>query len=239
MKRFVNGVNIVFAAFFFAALFGFLAFFNSAAATIQDDCNAGSGSWSGADPDAGTCTFPANSAEAVSNCGADHSYTVIYSGGESVQDFCTAVSSSSASGGVSSSAAEPDGCRREVRGPLEERVTLALCGGHNGAAHFPIGACELKCSITAALPSGAARKLPNNALDTIYVRTFDPGSVKNFDTYTVCFNTKDLGLNPPTIYRFIAGIWTPITIGNSDSSVVCAVGSSEGAYYLGEPSQKK
>jgi hypothetical protein len=237
MKRLLTGVNITFAAFFFAAIFGFLAFHNSAAATIQDDCNAGSGSWTGPDPDAGTCTFPANSAEAVSNCGADHSYTVIYSGGEPVQDFCTLVSSASAGGG-SSSAADPNGCRREVRGPLEERVTLALCGGHNGAAHFPIGACELKCSITAALPSGAARKLPANAIDTIYVRTLDPGGTKNFDTYTVCFNTKDLGLEPPTIYRFIAGVWTPIAIGNSDSTVVCAGGSSEGSYYLGEPGKK-
>jgi hypothetical protein len=238
MKRLLNGVNIAFAAFFLAAAFALLAYPQASAATIQDDCSAGSGSWSGSDPDAGTCTYPANSAEAVSNCGADHSYTVIYAGGESVQSFCTAVSAgiSSGSGG---SLDEPDGCRREVRGPLEERVTLALCGGHNGAAHFPIGACELKCSITAALPAGAARKLPANALDTMYVRTLDPGGTKNFDTYTVCFNTKDLGLDPPAIFRFIAGIWTPIAIGNPDSTVVCTIGSSEGSYYLGELNQNK
>lgn len=236
MKRLLNGVNIAFAAFFFAVVLAFIASLTATAATVEDFCVAGSGSWSGSSPDAGTCVYPANTAEAISNCGADQSYTIIYFSDESTQSFCTAVSAGSSGG--SSSASDPDGCRREVRGPLEERVTLALCGGHNGAAHFPVGACELKCSITASLPAGAARKLPANAIDTMYVRTLDPGGTKSFDTYTVCFNTKDLGLNPPTIYRFIAGIWTPVAIGQATSTAVCALGASEGSYYLGEPGKK-
>lgn len=91
-----------------------------------------------------------------------------------------------------------------VRGPLEEPVTLALCGRKSGVAHLL--ACDLKCVITASLPAAAERKMPPTAVATMYIRTLDPGGIKNNDTDTICFIVKDLGLTPPTIYRYIAGV---------------------------------
>lgn len=83
-------------------------------------------------------------------------------------------------------------------------------------------------------------KLPNSAVATLYVRTVDAGGSPSQDTYTVCFFVNEnLGLNPPTIYRFVGGAWVAVAIGNPDAGVICAVESGEGAYCLGEPSKKK
>jgi hypothetical protein len=58
-------------------------------------------------------------------------------------------------------------------------------------------------------------------------------------SYTVCFFVGDLGLNPPSIYRFVNGAWALVAFGNENSRVVCANSVADGAFYLGEPSKKK
>ncbi len=125
-----------------------------------------------------------------------------------------------------------------MRGPLEIRVTLALCHGKNGAATFPAGGCYIKCTITSALPGGAERKLPSTDYASIYVRTVAPGGLPGQDSYVVCFSLHNLDLNPPIIFRFVSGAWVPVAIGNSESTSICASGSGDGAFFLGQPPKK-
>ncbi len=40
----------------------------------QTDCEGAGGSWVGSSDELGTCTYPSNSAYAISNCGPDHIY---------------------------------------------------------------------------------------------------------------------------------------------------------------------
>lgn len=237
MKKALQGITVLLAAFFFAAIVTILASRN-AAASNNSVCDLNGGVWT---PDAGsvevgTCYYPPNSPGATLNCPANYEYTIIYYSDESLQDWCAFVAPLATSG---SGSGDSGGCRSEVRGPLEKIVTLAVCHGKNGAATFPIGSCALKCSVSSALPAAAARKLPNSVVATLYVRTIIPGGGPSDDTYSVCFNINDLGLDPPIIFRFVGGAWTPIAVGNPDSSVVCAAGSSEGSYCLGEPPKKE
>lgn len=101
------------AAFFFAALVSFFAFIDSDAAA-DTDCATDGGSWSGSDADNGTCIYPANSAVAISNCGANNDSVVIFSGGELVQDFCSPAAVSSGGGGPGSDGPK-GGCRSGAR----------------------------------------------------------------------------------------------------------------------------
>ncbi|MEX2162340.1 MAG: hypothetical protein WD751_10565 [Anaerolineales bacterium] len=233
MKHFASGILILFAAIFFALSITLLSSRDSNAATPADDCVANFGTWAGATSDDGTCTYAANSNFAISHCGADYTYTETFDASEeTVATACTLV--------VMSTFASPQatgygGCGNEVRGPLPQPIKISLCNGKNGTVTFPIGACELKCTITSRLPAAAARKLPGSAEATIYVRVVDAGGTPGDDSYTVCFSLGGLGSDPPAIYRFISGKWTLLAIGNSESQFICARGAADGAYYLGEP----
>lgn len=232
MKKSTHRVPVLLAAFFCAVLITFLAT-SDAAASNETDCVANGGSWNSADPTVGTCTYPPNSTVAFAQCGPNKQYTFTFFVGGGTQFVCTFVAPAASSSG------ESGGCRSEVRGPLEQVVTLAVCHGKNGAATFPIGACALKCSVSSALPAAAARKRPKNTVATIYVRTIGSGGADSNDPYTVCFDVGDLGLDPPIIFRYVDSSWTPVAIGNSASTVVCATGAGEGAFALGEPPKKE
>lgn len=223
---------ILLAGFFFAGLLTLFASLDASAANNTDCANQG-GSWSGINADEGTCTYPANSTEALNFCGADQQYTITYDSDGQWTTLCTAIVSSPAS------LMGYGGCGTEVRGPLEHRVTLALCHNRNGAATFPTGSCFIKCTISPGLPAAAARKLPGSSYATIYVRSVAPGGEAGQDSYAVCFNLDDLGLDAPTIYRFISGSWEAVAIGNAESRVLCAAGSGDGSFYLGQPNTKK
>jgi hypothetical protein len=212
-----------------------LAWVQADAATHQDDCIGNFGSWSGTDAETGTCTFTANSNWAIANCGADHTFTEEFTDDETYIPACTLFVLAASSSGQP----ESGGCKTEARGPLETRVVLYLCHLKNGSATFPVGACSLKCVISADLPAQAERKMPGNAAAVIYVRLVAPGGTPGTDTYTVCFNVADLGLQPPSIYRFTGGEWVLVAFGNEASTVVCTVARGDGAFYLGEPSKPK
>lgn len=229
--RFAFGVSLFIVTATFAALVLAILSPIDAIAAIEDDCLAGGGSWAGPGANDGTCTYPANSAEAISNCGIDSIYTVTYnSNTEEITPACTSV--------ASTGAGDVGGCRSEVRGPLEEAVALALCHGKNGSAAFAIGSCWIKCVISPGLPGPAARKLPGNAEAAIYVRVITPNGDASLFSYTVCFFVGDLDLRPPSIYRFVSGTWTLVAFGNENSQFICANAIEDGAFYLGEPNKK-
>lgn len=237
MKFATGAATVAFAAILFALTLSVLSPID-ASATIEDDCVLDGGSWDGLGADDGTCTFSANSSEAVSNCGADSIYSVTYnSNTEEITPACTAVLGSSVSS--ESSSAGWGGCRSEVRGPLEQEVTLWPCNGKNGSATFSIGACFIKCVVASGLPGPAARKLPSNAEATLYVRVITPDWETSAYAYTVCFYVGDLNLKPPSLYRFVNGAWTLIAFGNENSQFVCANAIEDGAFYLGEPKKNK
>jgi hypothetical protein len=213
-----------------------LAWWQAAAATHQDDCIGNFGSWSGIDAETGTCTYAANSNWAIANCGADHIFTESFHPDESTTSGCTLYIAPASSG---SGPPDPGGCRSEVRGPLEKKVVLYLCHHKNGSAAFPIGACSMKCTISADLPDQAERRLPGNAAAVIYVRVVEPGGAPGSDSYTVCFSVNDLGLTPPSLYRYVGGDWVRIAFGNENSTLLCASAAGDGAFYLGEPAKPK
>jgi hypothetical protein len=196
------------------------------------------GSWSGVDADFGTCTYAPNSNWAIANCGADHEFTETWTDDEEHFTDCNLILIP-VTGGSSGESSDPGGCMTEVRGPLEQPVTLYLCHHKPGSATFPTGACALKCTISADLPGPADRKLPGNEVAVFYVRVVNPGGEPGTDRYTVCFYVKDLGLEPPSIYRFSGGEWVLVAYGTSNSSYVCASAAGDGAFYLGEPKKDK
>ncbi len=59
--------------------------------TSNSDCVAAGGSWSGSDDEIGTCTYPANSALAIQECGADLAFIVNFNRDESIVDYCAAI----------------------------------------------------------------------------------------------------------------------------------------------------
>jgi hypothetical protein len=65
-----------------------------------------------------------------------------------------------------------------------------------------------------------------------------PGGLVGEDSYVVCFSLQDLDLNPAIIFRFVGGAWVPVAIGNSESTLICASGSGDGAFFLGQPPKK-
>jgi hypothetical protein len=155
-----------------------LAWWQAAAATHEDDCLGGFGSWTGIDAETGTCTYAANSNRAIANCGADHTFTETFHSDETTSTACTLYVSS----GSGSSTPDTGGCKTEVRGPLIAKVVLYLCHHKNGSAAFPIGACTLKCVISADIPDQAERKLPGNVAAVIYVRVVAPGGTPGTDS---------------------------------------------------------
>lgn len=214
-----------------------LAWLQVDAATQEDVCVGNFGSWSGVDADFGTCTYAANSNWAIANCSSSiHTFTETFLSDESYTSTCTLVAAASSASG---SAPAPGGCKSEVRGPLEKKALLYLCHHKNGSATFPIGACALKCLISADLPDQAERKMPGNAAAVIYVRVVAPGGVPGNDSYTVCFYVGDLDLDPPSIYRYVGGEWVLVTYGNQANTMVCASAMGDGAFYLGEPQKPK
>lgn len=203
----------------------------AAAATTADDCAASGGSWAGPDDYIGTCTYPANSTYAISNCGANRSFAEAFNPDESITGSCTLAAPTPNNG---NSQPAYGGCRNEVRGPLTEPVKLSLCNHKNGTVTFPVGGCELKCTITQSIPKNIARKLPRGAAATIYVRLVDQGGLPGNHGYTVCFSLADLTLKPPAIFQYREGSWQAIAIGNADNDFICAVAAADGSFFLGE-----
>ena len=194
------------------------------AVTLETACISAGGSWTDSGGGWGSCRYPANNGTAISNCGANSSYTVTYEPNESIITVCSA---SSGGGG-----AVYGGCRNEVRGILEAPDTIYVCHGKNGQATFPTGACELKCSISTGLPSGPARNLPRHAVATVYVRVVDADGSPASDSYIVCFDL-DEDLDTPAIYRYVSGawIWQPASISGNK---ICTSASGDGSFFLGE-----
>lgn len=233
-KQYLVRVWIILGAFFFAVVFTLLASLDAAAVTTADQCAIDGGTWSGSDPETGTCTFAANTPGAIANCGADHAATVTYNQDETIDVACSYVAPAASSSGPGYGY-----CGTEVRGPLEHPVTLKLCKNRNGAATFPTGACYVKCTISPGVPGPARRKIQGKSYASMYVRSVAPGGGPGNDSYVVCFNLDDLNLKTPTIYRFVAGSWQAVAIGTAESRVICATASGDGAFYLGQPSTKK
>ncbi|MEX1247140.1 MAG: hypothetical protein WEA61_01545 [Anaerolineales bacterium] len=135
MKRSIGGiVLILFAASFFVITMTLLAEEDASAGSTADFCTSNGGSWSGPDDLFGTCSYPANSASAISNCGADHSFAETFNQDETVVGSCTLVAQTQ-----NSSRPGFGGCGNEVRGPLIQPVKLSLCHGKNGTVTFPTG----------------------------------------------------------------------------------------------------
>jgi hypothetical protein len=239
-KQYLIRVCIALGAFFFAVIFTLLASLNTYAVTTAEQCVIDGGTWLDVDPEIGTCSFSAGSAEAISNCGADYAYSVTYNQDETTDIVCTFMAAPAAPP-VPDTPSGPGygGCGNEVRGPLEHPVTLALCRNRNGAATFPTGACYIRCTISPNLPGPARRKVQGKAYATMYVRSIAPGGEPGNDSYVVCFKLGELNLKTPTIYRWVSGNWVAVAIGSAESTVVCASGSADGAFYLGQPSTKK
>ena len=202
----------IFTAVFLVLIITLLS--TSPAYAAEDACTLAGGTWSGVDPDNGTCTYPLGNPVAVAACGSS---TIVY---EVTYEFDTEMDAICIETRV-----PPSETRITSNGGSEESFVLRLKGDRNGWVEFFGGSCKQNCTIDSILPELAKESTIDTPLATLYVRV-DGGA--GTGSYRVCFNNPyGEGLN---LYQFIGGNWWLVNF--SHSNPICALASGDGAFYL-------
>lgn len=202
----------IFTAVFLVLIITLLS--TSPAYAAEDACTLAGGTWSGVDPDNGTCTYPPGNPVAVAACGSS---TIVY---EVTYEFDTEMDAICIETRV-----PPSETRIRSNGGSEESFVLRLKGDRNGWVEFFGGSCKQNCTIDSILPELAKESTIDTPLATLYVRV-DGGA--GTGSYRVCFNNPyGEGLN---LYQFIGGNWWLVNF--SHSNPICALASGDGAFYL-------
>ena len=200
---------------FVAILVSVIAFaWVSPAYAAEDACTLDGGTWSGIDPDNGSCTYPPGNPIAVAACGSSTTvYEVTYEFDTEMDVICI------------ETRVPPSETRIRSNGGSEENFILRLNGDRNGWVEFFGGSCLQNCTIDYILPDLAKESTIDTPLAALYVRV-DGGA--GTGSYRVCFNNPyGEGMN---LYQFIGGNWSLVNF--SHSNPICAVASGDGAFYL-------